>query len=63
MKDALIAMTEAADSDRSVTGHTCTKCGTSQELKQKGPPKKYEKIIQKLEGDIRGHIRVSLIGL
>jgi hypothetical protein len=63
MKDALKAMTEAADSDRSVTGHTCTKCGTSQELKQNGPPKKYEKIIQKLEGDIRGHIRVSLIGL
>ena len=27
----------------------------------RGPPRKYEKLIQKLESDIRGHIRVSLI--
>ena len=26
----------------------------------RGPPKKYEKLIQKLESDVRGHIRVSL---
>jgi hypothetical protein len=25
----------------------------------KGPPRKYEKIIQKLESDVRGHIRLE----
>ena len=25
----------------------------------RGPPSKYEKLIQKLESDVRGHIRVS----
>ncbi len=25
----------------------------------KGPPRKYEKMMQKLEGDVRGHIRLE----
>lgn len=52
MKDALLAMTEAMDSARSST--ECANCGPSK------PSKKYERIIQKLESDIRGHIRVSV---
>jgi len=27
--------------------------------KVKGPPKKYERIIQKMEADIRGHIKLE----
>ena len=26
----------------------------------RGPPRKYEKLIEKLESDVRGHIRVSV---
>lgn len=35
--------------------------GTAKSLKRlaKGPPKEYERIIQKLEADIRGHIRLE----
>ena len=57
MKDALLSMVEQMDSARSTAG--CSKCGAN-EIKESGPPKKYEKIIQKLESDVRGHIRVSL---
>jgi len=28
-------------------------------MTSRGPPKEYEKIIQKLEADIRGHIRLE----
>ena len=55
MKDALLAMTEAMESARSARG--CANCGMEPVVGQ--PSKKYERIIQKLESDIRGHIRVS----
>lgn len=50
MKDAIQAMMETQESARS---------SVPQAELIRGPPKKYEKIIQKLEADIRGHIRVS----
>ena len=52
MKDAIVAMLETQESAR-----------TDREERNpgyvRGPPKKYEKLIQKLESDVRGHIRVS----
>ena len=51
MKDALQAMMETQESAR-------TNRQTEGDF-IRGPPKKYEKILQKLESDIRGHIRVS----
>lgn len=56
MKDALLAMTEAMDSARSTT--ECNNCGSTAAGGKAS--KKYERILQKLESDIRGHIRVSL---
>lgn len=57
MKDALLAMTEAMDTARSQ--RSCAHCGAGQEANGGRPSKKYERIIQKLESDVRGHIRVS----
>ena len=52
MKDALQAMMETQESARTTQSHSGDYI--------RGPPRKYEKILQKLESDIRGHIRVSL---
>ena len=57
MKDAIQAMMETHESARShVDGHL------NRDF-VKGPPKKYEKLIQKLESDVRGHIRVSSLAI
>ena len=52
MKDAIVAMLETQESAR-----------TEREERNpgyvRGPPKKYEKLIQKLESDVRGHIRIN----
>lgn len=49
MKDALLHMIEQNEAN---TNRKDVK-------KVKGPPSAYEKIIQKLEADIRGHIRLE----
>ena len=51
MKDALMVMNESVDSQRF----------DPQSKTVKGPPKSYERLIQKLESDVRGHIRVIFI--
>jgi len=51
MKDAIQAMMETQESARS-----STKGGGDF---VRGPPRKYEKLIQKLESDVRGHIRLE----
>lgn len=55
MKDAISAMMETQETHRSVTSKNPDFI--------KGPSKKYEKIIQKMEADVRGHIRVSIVRL
>ena len=58
MKDALKAMIADGYSDAEETARS--KHGTETgERYIKGPPKKYEKIIEKLESDVRGHIRLE----
>ena len=47
MKEALLHMIES------------NKKGDKNEYKKGEPPREYEKIIQKLEADIRGHIRLE----
>lgn len=66
MKDALIHMienNETADNVEFVQVDSASKDGgPSHEPRSKiarGPPVVYEKIIQKLESDIRGHIRLE----
>ena len=66
MKDALIHMIEnkeTADNVEFVPVDSASKDECSvQQLRPKiarGPPLVYEKIIQKLESDIRGHIRLE----
>ena len=66
MKDALIYMIEnkeTADNLDMVPVASASKDGSSIRMKRivknKGPPLVYEKIIQKLESDIRGHIRLE----
>ena len=64
MKDALIYMIEnkeTADNLDMVPVGSASKDGSSIKMKRvvKGPPLVYEKIIQKLESDIRGHIRLE----
>ena len=64
MKDALIYMIEnkeTADNIESGPQGSASKDGSSVKIKRvaKGPPAVYEKIIQKLESDIRGHIRLE----
>ena len=54
MKDAIQAMVETIESTRSQT-----KQNNANSDFIRGPSKKYEKLIQKLEADVRGHIRVS----
>ena len=54
MKDAIKAMMETQESHR-----TTRMDNTGNPDFIKGPSKKYEKIIQKLEADIRGHIRLE----
>lgn len=49
-------MCETVESARS---HVSRPVGRDNEDFVRGPPRKYEKVIQKLESDIRGHIRVS----
>ena len=51
MKDAIQAMMETQESARS--SHP----GQGEYVR--GPPRKYEKLIQKLESDVRGHIRLE----
>ena len=51
MKDAIQAMCETQESFRAPSEKNADFI--------KGPSQKYEKIIQKLEADVRGHIRVS----
>ena len=53
MKDAIQAMMETQESARSRVEDV------NHVNLVKGPPRKYEKLMQKLESDIRGHIRVS----
>ena len=53
MKDAIQAMMETQESARSRVEDV------NLVNLVKGPPRKYEKLMQKLESDIRGHIRVS----
>ena len=55
MKDALKAMIQDGVSDAEETARS--KTGGDRYVK--GPPRKYEKIIEKLESDIRGHIRLE----
>ena len=54
MKDAICAMMETQESARS--GYN----DVNNLNHVRGPPAKYEKLIQKLESDIRGHIKVSI---
>ena len=57
MKDAIQAMMETQESARSsIKGREAVSHGG--DLKR-GPPRKYEKLIQKLESDVRGHIRLE----
>jgi len=51
MKDALLHMIENKETRDSINYKKCAKTG--------GAPLVYEKIIQKLEADIRGHIRLE----
>ena len=44
---------ETQESSRSRAGHMNSEF-------VRGPPRKYEKLIEKLESDVRGHIRVSI---
>ena len=57
MKDAIQAMMETVESSRSRFNNDVVNVAGSGLVR--GPPRKYEKIIEKLESDIRGHIRVS----
>ena len=67
MKDALIHMienNETSDSVDAQPGATPSQEGNQSKakkkvLKSRGPPLVYEKISQKLEADIRGHIRLE----
>lgn len=64
MKDALIYMIEnkeTADNVDALQAESASKHGSSLKKSRgvKGPPLVYEKIIQKLESDIRGHIRLE----
>jgi len=67
MKDALIHMIENNETSDSVDAHpgaTPSHEGNQSKakkkvLKSRGPPLVYEKILQKLEADIRGHIRLE----
>lgn len=54
MKDAIQAMMETQESARS-------KIEDVNNINNliRGPPRKYEKLMQKLESDIRGHIRLE----
>jgi len=56
MKDAIQAMMETVESSRS---HAKPSHKTNTGFIT-GPSMKYEKLIQKLESDVRGHIRVSV---
>jgi hypothetical protein len=52
MKDAIQAMMETQESARApVDNHNPDYI--------RGPPRKYEKMMQKLESDVRGHIRLE----
>ena len=51
MKDALMHMIENKETRDAINYKNCAKTG--------GAPLVYEKIIQKLEADIRGHIRLE----
>ena len=51
MKDALLHMIENKETRDAINYKNCAKTG--------GAPMVYEKIIQKLEADIRGHIRLE----
>lgn len=66
MKDALIYMienNETADNVEFIPVESASKDGSSIKKQRgkiaRGPPIVYEKIIQKLESDIRGHIRLE----
>ena len=56
MQDALLAMIETQETARSQVA----KARQVQDPSYiHGPPRRYEKLIQKLEGEIRGHIRME----
>ena len=57
MKDAIQAMMETQESSRSHV-NTAAAAGRVNPDFVRGPPRKYEKLIEKLESDVRGHIRV-----
>ena len=66
MKDALIYMienNETADNVEFIPIESASKDGSTIKKQKpkiaRGPPVVYEKIIQKLESDIRGHIRLE----
>ena len=56
MKDAIQAMMETQESSRSKVQQQPGNNMSADYVR--GPPRKYEKIIEKLESDVRGHIRV-----
>ena len=56
MKDAIQAMMETMESSRSHVNAATSKMVNPDFVR--GPPRKYEKLIEKLESDVRGHIRV-----
>ena len=60
MLDALDHMIESQETFRSQSKKNESLAKSSDAIV--GPPRRYEKIIQQLEGDIRGHIRVSKLG-
>lgn len=56
MKDAIQVMMETQESARS---RVADQHSSSINNMIRGPPRKYEKLMQKLESDVRGHIRLE----
>lgn len=56
MKDAIQAMMETQESSRSKVTEAINIASSTGLVR--GPPRRYEKIIERLESDVRGHIRV-----
>jgi len=59
MKDALKSMLADGVSDLEESARSHTRKNPQASGMIKGPPRKYEKIIEKLESDVRGHIRLE----
>ena len=59
MKDAINAMMETQESARSNYIEMSNSNSHHHHHHVRGPPSKYEKLIQKLESDVRGHIKLE----